>query len=114
MNTVTIGVASREEVNARFMQAMTTGDRQGAFRSFENDEQLWRILTAKRWALLKAMTGAGPMSLREAARRVGRDVKGVHSDVHALISAGLIDKTEDGKIEFPFDAIHVDFVLKAA
>jgi hypothetical protein len=26
-NTVTIGVASREEVNARFMRAMTTGER---------------------------------------------------------------------------------------
>jgi hypothetical protein len=26
-NTVTIGVASREEINARFMRAMTTGER---------------------------------------------------------------------------------------
>lgn len=54
------------------------------------------------------------MTLREAARRVGRDVKAVHGDVHALLAAGVLRRSEDGKIEFPFDAVHVDFVLKAA
>lgn len=60
------------------------------------------------------MTGAGPVTIREAARRVQRDVKAVHRDVHALLDAGLLDKTEDGKIAFPYDAIHVDFLVKAA
>lgn len=54
------------------------------------------------------------MTIREAARRVQRDVKAVHRDVHALLNAGLLDKTEDGKIVFPYDAIHVDFMVKAA
>jgi predicted transcriptional regulator len=54
------------------------------------------------------------VTIREAARRVGRDVKAVHGDVRALLNAGLLDKTEDGKIVFPYDAIHVDFVVKAA
>ena len=35
-------------------------------------------------------------------------------DVRALLTAGLLDKTEDGKIVFPYDAIHVDFLVKAA
>lgn len=26
----------------------------------------------------------------------------------------VLDKTADGKIEFPYDAVHVDFLLKAA
>ncbi|HHW77527.1 MAG TPA: transcriptional regulator, partial [Xanthomonadaceae bacterium] len=43
-----------------------------------------------------------------------RDVKAVHGDVRALLNAGLLDKTEDGKIVFPYDAIHVDFIVKAA
>lgn len=72
------------------------------------------MLTAKRWQLLKTLAGAGPVTIREAARRVGRDVKAVHGDVRALLNAGLLDKTEDGKIVFPYDAIHVDFVVKAA
>jgi predicted transcriptional regulator len=60
------------------------------------------------------MAGGGAMTLREAARRAERDVKAVHTDVHALLAAGVLRKNADGKIEFPFDAVHVDFVLKAA
>lgn len=114
MNTVVIGVSSREEANARFMRALETGKPQGAYRSFESTAELWRTLSPKRWDVLKAMTGAGALSLREVARRVKRDVKGVHTDVHALLNAGLLDKTDDGKIIFPFDAVHVDFMLQAA
>jgi predicted transcriptional regulator len=62
----------------------------------------------------KIMTGAGPMMIREAARRLERDVKAVHGDVQALLTAGLLQKTENGRIIFPFDAVHVDFMLKAA
>ncbi|WP_430398911.1 hypothetical protein [Ferrovibrio sp.] len=31
-----------------------------------------------------------------------------------VLAAGLLWKREDGKIEFPFDTIHVDFMVKAA
>ena len=49
-----------------------------------------------------------------AARRIGRDVKAVHGDVAALLAAGILQKTADGKIVFPFDAIRVDMLLRAA
>jgi predicted transcriptional regulator len=42
---------------------------------------------------------------------VGRDVKTTHGDVHALLNAGILKKTDDGKIVFPYDAIHVDFMI---
>lgn len=60
------------------------------------------------------MCGAGPMSIREAARRVGRDVKAVHADVSALLLAGVIDRTDSGQIEFPYEAVKVEFLLEAA
>jgi predicted transcriptional regulator len=82
--------------------------------SFVSHELLWRVLAPNRWAILQAMAGAGPTALREIARHVGRDVKGVHSDVHALLKAGLIDRVASGGFEFPFDAVHVDYTLKAA
>lgn len=82
--------------------------------SFATPDLLWKVLTARRWDLLKAMSGQGPMSLREAARRVRRDVKGVHGDAHGLLSAGLLRRGEDGRIEFPYDAVHVEFTLRAA
>jgi predicted transcriptional regulator len=72
------------------------------------------VLTARRWDLLKALTGQAPMSLREVAGRAGRDVKAVHGDVHALLKAGVLAKTAEGQIVFPYDGIHVDFTLRAA
>ena len=54
------------------------------------------------------------MSIREAARRAGRDVKAVHGDVTALLAAGILQRTESGAVEFPFDAVRVEFVLEAA
>jgi len=64
--------------------------------------------------VLRAMAGAGPLSIRELARRMRRDVKSVHGDVQALLKAGVFDHVEDGRILFPYDEIHVDFVLHAA
>ena len=75
---------------------------------------LFRSLTAKRWELLKALCGVGPVSMREAARRVGRDVKAVHTDATALLLAGVLDRTPEGRIEFPYEAVKVEFVLQAA
>ena len=69
---------------------------------------------AKRWELLKALCGAGPVSIREAARRVSRDVKTVHGDVTALVSAGVLGYADGGAIEFPVDAVKVEFLLQAA
>ena len=68
----------------------------------------------KRWELLRAMCGASAMSIREAARRVGRDVKAVHGDVTALLDAGVLRRTPAGEVEFPFEAVKVDFLLQAA
>ena len=52
-------------------------------------------------------------TVREVARRVGRDVKAVHSDITALINCGMIDRTEEG-ISFPYDRIHLDVDIEAA
>ncbi|HVC62216.1 MAG TPA: hypothetical protein VND19_17870 [Acetobacteraceae bacterium] len=60
------------------------------------------------------MTGQGPIGLREAARRVRRDVRGVHDDMRALLDSGVVRRTADGRIEFPYDAVHVDFTWRAA
>ncbi|HBA89214.1 MAG TPA: transcriptional regulator [Geobacter sp.] len=113
MNTVTLEVSSQEELNKRFLRAFE-GEQQGEFISFDSPELLFKVISGKRWELLKVMTGAGPMTIREAARRVVRDVKAVHGDVHALLSAGLLQKTEKGQIVFPYDSVHVDFLLRAA
>lgn len=113
LKTVTLEIASRQDVSRRALDAFA-GKKHGARISFSTPELLWRVLTAKRWEVLKAMAGQGPLTLREVARRVSRDVKAVHGDVHALLDAGLLDRTPERRIEFPFDAIRVEFTLRAA
>jgi predicted transcriptional regulator len=113
MKAVTLDVASVKDVTRRSLDAFK-GKRQRARISFATPELLWKVLTAKRWELLKAMAGQGPVTIREIARRIDRDVKAVHGDVHALINAGLLDRTETGGVVFPFDAVKVEFTLRAA
>lgn len=113
MSSVTIGVASIGETRGRMRRAFR-GEKQGAFIGFASLELLWKVLTPKRWEIVRAMTGAGPLGIRAIARRVERDVKSVHGDVQALLKAGVLDRDKDDKIVFPYDEIHVDFVVRAA
>ena len=52
------------------------------------------------------------MTIREAARQVGGHEGGAR-DVHALLDAGVLERTEDGPLLLPYDAVHVNFVLEA-
>jgi predicted transcriptional regulator len=115
MKTVILDVRAPADAMADFTQAWKTGKSEKAARiSFAAPELLWQVLTAKRWELLKVLCGAGPVSIREAARRVERDVKAVHGDVTALLNAGILDRTDEGRIVFPYDAVKVEFLLHAA
>ena len=115
MKTIVLDVRSIAESLADVDRVMKggSGDREARI-SFASPELLWKVLSAKRWDLLKAMCGAGSMSIREAARRAGRDVKAVHGDVIALLEAGVLHRHTSGAIEFPFDAVKVEFMLEAA
>ncbi len=115
MKILTLDVRSPSEAMADFTRAWTSGEpRERARISFASPELLWQVLTAKRWELLKVLCGAGSISIREAARRIGRDVKAVHGDVTALLATGVLDRAEDGGIQFSFEAVKVEFLLEAA
>jgi hypothetical protein len=36
------------------------------------------------------------------------------ADVTALLMAGVLDRTQSGQVEFPYEAIKVEFLLEAA
>jgi predicted transcriptional regulator len=115
MKTVTLDVRSPERSAQDFVDAWNSGKAQKSAKiSFATPELLWKVLTAKRWELLKAMCGAGPVTVREVARRVGRDIKSVHSDLTALQRAGVLDKTAEGQVVFPYESVKVEFLLQAA
>ncbi|MFP3564513.1 helix-turn-helix domain-containing protein [Paraburkholderia sp. SIMBA_030] len=110
MNIVTVGVASRAEVAARFIAAMQD-NAQGAHVSFASSRRLFQTLTGPRCELLRALMGRGPVTVRQVAQRLQRDIRAVHRDVQILLRSGLLERTDDGAIVFPHDAIHVDFTL---
>ena len=115
MKTVILDVRPPEQAMMEIGAALRAGKAQKNARiSFATPELLWKVLTAKRWELLKALCGAGPVTMREAARRVGRDVKAVHTDATALLLVGVLDRTPEGRIEFPYEAVKVEFLLQAA
>ena len=37
-----------------------------------------------------------------------------HGDIRAMLDAGVLDRTDDGRVIFPYDAVHVDFTLTKA
>jgi len=103
---VTLKVASLDDAMRDFRSAWTTGQASEPSIAFASWDLMHKALSPKRLAILRTLCGQGPMSIRELARRIDRDFKGVHSDVTALLNAGLLDR-EGGGISFPYDGVHV-------
>ena len=87
---------------------------QGETLNFDSPSAFFSHMTERRWALVNALLGAGELSVRELARRVGRDVKRVHEDVSALAELGLVERSARGGVVCPFADIHVDMHLRHA
>lgn len=118
MNTLTVSLSTVADGKARFIAA---GKRALAGKAVEASptlnfgsyDDMHRVLAPSRLTIVKALAGQGALSIREVARRVGRDVQAVHRDVTTLINAGVIDRTDKG-IEFPYSRIHFEFDVSAA
>ena len=81
--------------------------------NFEDLETLLKALTPGRWVLLKKLRANKPMSIRALAKEMGRDYKNVHMDVRRLEHIGLISRTQEGKIEVPWDIVEARLKLAA-
>jgi predicted transcriptional regulator len=101
MRTVVLGIEMQNDVTRRILATAKDQRKAGNDRiSFESAGELWRVLAPKRMEIVRAMTGAGPLTIREVARRVGRDFKAVHSDVRMLANTGVLDRTDSGRWNF--------------
>lgn len=113
MSTVSLKVGGLKESLSAFRNTWESGRASAPEISFASWDVMHRILTPKRLEIIRALCAQPPMSIREVSRRVGRDFKGVHTDVTALVAAGLVEQ-RDGKICFPYQRIHVEFDIDAA
>lgn len=75
--------------------------------SLEDLPALTRALSPARWTLLRALREQGACSVYELARRLGRNYKNVHTDVAALLEAGLVERTAEG-VAVPWDAVRAE------
>lgn len=112
MKTLTLDVATPEQFFGAAARDAVRRRPTAPRHSFASPDVLWRVFTPNRWALLEALCRRGPVTVREAATLVGRDVKPVHADLTALRLAGLLQHTSKGQIEFPYDALKIEFMLK--
>jgi predicted transcriptional regulator len=89
-------------------------EQQGAHIAFESMETFLKVLTPNRWALLRTLRSRGPSSIRALAQALGRDYRGVHADVTALVDAGLIERDDSGAISVPWSRVSAEMALDVA
>ncbi|RZS53093.1 hypothetical protein [Sphaerotilus mobilis] len=110
--TITLNPDWRASLRASARKAAAAGY-QGEVLNFESPAAFFGRLTERRWLLVVALKGQGTVSVRELARRVGRDVKRVHEDVQTLTELGLVERDENGGVACPFEDVHIDMHLQS-
>jgi predicted transcriptional regulator len=119
MNEIKLSVGSMDQFFERALltaRRLDAGDRspEPAQLMFEEPDKLFRLLSPNRWSLLRSLRKHGPSSIRAVSKALGRDYRGVHSDVTALLQAGLIEKDEAGKVLVPWSKITAEMNFEAA
>ncbi len=79
--------------------------------NFEDLSMLLALLTPRRLELLKTLCQKGPLSVRALAKALERDYKNVHVDTRALEEAGLLERTDSGTLQAPWDIIDAHLSL---
>ena len=79
--------------------------------SFTEVGQMLTAFTPRRWELIAALREAGPMTVAELARRLGRNYKNVHTDVAQLVEWMAVAREVDGRVGVPWSEIIVDMKL---
>jgi predicted transcriptional regulator len=115
---ITIGVDDAATTAKEFIDTWKRAERGEAVKEknqlhFENLELLLKTLTPARWTLLKRLHANGPMSIRALANDLGRNYKNVYTDVQCLESIGLIGRTENDRINVPWDIVEARLLLAA-
>lgn len=89
-----------DAVSRRVADAWRRAERGEHFRednlTFVSWALLSRVMTPKRFELLRHLHRQPAASVAALARGIGRDYKRVHEDVEALVVAGLVERDGNG------------------
>ena len=75
--------------------------------SFESARSLFAELTPARLDLLGTLRRVGPCSIYGLAKAADRNYSNVHTDVSRLEELGLIERTEEGEVSVPYEAVEI-------
>jgi predicted transcriptional regulator len=103
--TLTIGVRSLDQFVGQVAREVETQGHTSASLYFSTAEDLFKTIGGRRWEILQALAGQGEIGVRELARRVKRELKSVYRDTEALVAGGVIEKTVESKLYFPYSRI---------
>ena len=112
-----INIGSLDEVGKRFKDAWQLAEsgqeiiQAKECLTFKDLEILLKILTPKRFELLKFLRNQGATSIRNLSKLLKRDYSNVYSDVKQLEFYGLIIKTKEDLIFVPWKEITAHFSL---
>ena len=111
--TLNVRVSSASDALDRFEAAWHLASGRAAppplaVLSFADLPGLLASLTPARWALLRELRRAGPLSVNALTRRLKRNYKNVHTDVARLLEFGLMEKTEAGLVRVGWDAVRAE------
>ncbi len=79
--------------------------------SFAQMGQMLAAFTPKRWKLIAALCEAGPLTVAELARLLGRNVKDVHADVQQRFEWMAVERGDYGRVHVPWAEIVLDMKL---
>lgn len=119
-NVLHIGIASREQ-----MQARTMAIAQGKLRPSPSDPKVWfasveslaQILSSQNQLLLELIRSRRPASIAELAELSGRAQSNLNRTLRTMERYGLVILTKANHRvtpEVPYDRFSVDFTLPAA
>lgn len=103
--TLTIGVRKMDEFYEGVSEAVESVGYTVPSLYFPSAEALFKTLGGRRWEILQVLATQESVGVRELARRVEREVKSVHRDTEALVAGGVIHKSGEGKLSFPYTRI---------
>jgi len=75
--------------------------------SFESARSLFTDLTPARLDLLDTLRKTGPCSVYALAKAAERNYSNVHTDVSRLEELGLVERSGEGTISVPYDAVEI-------
>lgn len=109
-----VELARRGTVFETAAQQLTAGLASDYRLHFESARALFIDLTPARIDLLDTLLHLSLCSEYTLAKTAGRNHSHVHIDVAALEKLGLVERSQDGTIRVPFDAVEIRLSLGTA